>query len=938
MAITAKFQADFTSFTDAVNKAEVQLRGFDTSADNVSKSLTKMVDSFSGRKVIEQATLMANAVEKVGGVAHLTEAELQKVATTAADAATKLRAFGQDVPQNISDLAKHAKTATTNFGEMKNVVAGVASAFGVAFSVGAVVNFGRQVLLAGDSIQKMADQTGLSTSEVQKLNYVAGQSGTSITSLVSAVQNLQQRLGDNDSGAVGAMAKLGINLERFNKLSTYDQMTQLAEAVKGIKDPTEQASVAADLFGKNWKEILPAIKAGMKDVGDQAPRMADETVKSLDRIGDAMNRIKTQTIAWGGAVVVAIEAAGFAVGDYLSKWNPSNRGLSNSQRLQLEVEANDPTGLARALAAVKAPAAEVNESLKAIGISAQAAAIAERDLTRDARDSIEVHKEEARARKQAAEETRKLEEANQRFRDSVTNLTSSSIGATKSFGAFGVLMPDLSGRTQAFRERLEELSSTTNEFHDGLTVAGDEIETVIIPAFTTLPNVTAKATAEIKKAGEQIERSFSKKAADALGDISNILDHIPGKFTEIAAVAARTGQAIAKNLGEGDVFGAVVAGVTGAVTAISKLWTNAEKQINPVRQAFVDSFNSPGLRDGLDVLNKKAHDVGLTLDRLLNAKNPKQYQAAIDELTAAFARHDEQLAVVASGVDSVLAAAQSLGGKAPGALKGMIDQLLTMSGLTADEKSKLEGLLGGSSNLEHITDTAAKYGLTLDDLGGKTKQLAISTTADQILSDFSELTDAGADYGNTVNHFADQINDLVHDAMKFGSSLPTALRPIAQALIDSGQLTDDTGKKLEDLSGLTFSDEGDPLTKGLNSLEKTLRDLIDLLSDMPNKAASAAAGIGNELAKVKGPEIPIRYRFEGEDAPIAMASGGSGRVDKPTLFLAGEAGPEDYWFSGGGRTSAGGDRDSLMQALLQALQQLPDTIAMNVGAAVAKAV
>ena len=29
-----------------------------------------------------------------------------------------------------------------------------------------------------------------------------------------------------------------------------------------------------------------------------------------------------------------------------------------------------------------------------------------------------------------------------------------------------------------------------------------------------------------------------------------------------------------------------------------------------------------------------------------------------------------------------------------------------------------------------------------------------------------------------------------------------------------------------------------------------------------------------------------------------MAKGGFGTVDKPTLFVAGEAGPEKYWFSG----------------------------------------
>jgi hypothetical protein len=49
MPINAKFTADFTSFNEAVQKAEVELRGFETGAGKVEKALSRMVDNFSGR-------------------------------------------------------------------------------------------------------------------------------------------------------------------------------------------------------------------------------------------------------------------------------------------------------------------------------------------------------------------------------------------------------------------------------------------------------------------------------------------------------------------------------------------------------------------------------------------------------------------------------------------------------------------------------------------------------------------------------------------------------------------------------------------------------------------------------------------------------------------------------------------------------------------------
>ena len=56
MALTAKFIADFSSFFDAVQKAEVEVKGFGGSVDKVGEKLNRMVDSFNGRAVIEQAT------------------------------------------------------------------------------------------------------------------------------------------------------------------------------------------------------------------------------------------------------------------------------------------------------------------------------------------------------------------------------------------------------------------------------------------------------------------------------------------------------------------------------------------------------------------------------------------------------------------------------------------------------------------------------------------------------------------------------------------------------------------------------------------------------------------------------------------------------------------------------------------------------------------
>ena len=87
MAIKAEFQADFSSFYDAVQQATVELRSFEAGAAKVEDQLTRMGNRFSGQKIIQDATLMAEAIERAGGVATLTEAELARVGRTANEAA-----------------------------------------------------------------------------------------------------------------------------------------------------------------------------------------------------------------------------------------------------------------------------------------------------------------------------------------------------------------------------------------------------------------------------------------------------------------------------------------------------------------------------------------------------------------------------------------------------------------------------------------------------------------------------------------------------------------------------------------------------------------------------------------------------------------------------------------------------------------------------------
>ena len=54
--------ADFSSFQDAVSKAVVTLNRFEEDAGKVETSLNRMSNSLTGNKIVQQATIAAEAL------------------------------------------------------------------------------------------------------------------------------------------------------------------------------------------------------------------------------------------------------------------------------------------------------------------------------------------------------------------------------------------------------------------------------------------------------------------------------------------------------------------------------------------------------------------------------------------------------------------------------------------------------------------------------------------------------------------------------------------------------------------------------------------------------------------------------------------------------------------------------------------------------------
>lgn len=205
---------------------------------------------------------------------------------------------------------------------------------------------------------------------------------------------------------------------------------------------------------------------------------------------------------------------------------------------------------------------------------------------------------------------------------------------------------------------------------------------------------------------------------------------------------------------------------------------------------------------------------------------------------------------VSKSLDKLTEAAQRTGGKGSAALQPMIAQLLTSNRLTEQQRDLLEGMQG-EPTWQYLQEQAEKYGIALESLGSRFQQNRLGSQFDDIFTAFTHLTDAGADSDAVLRGMADEVQELLNNAMRFGSRLPEFMKPMLTAMVNLGLLTDDAGNKLGDLSRFTFDAS---IESSFQRMADLLQEIVDLLArGLPNAGQIGVRGLNESFEKLKGP-------------------------------------------------------------------------------------
>jgi hypothetical protein len=861
MAVNAKFIGDFASFQDAVAKSEVSLKSFAEGANKVGPALNRMVDNFSGRKLIQEAEVMTRAIEVAGGQSTLTGEQLRVAGNKAAEAAEKMKKLGMEVPPGLENLAATTQKSSGFISQLGTEIVKTAAGFitaqavitGVKMAFDALVGAARGAIEFGSHLDDLSKSTNIGVENLQALGFAGKRVGVELDEIGALVGSMSKRIATGDGSAVAAVQSLGFNLKQFRSLAPEDQFVELAEAIGKITDPLVQAGIGSELFGKQFQTVVRLSNDGLRETmqagKDTGAVLGADAVATLDRFGDALGDLTTRTkVLVISALTPFIEKLNqiLLISDQVSKKTFIDPKMEESfkksgfalQEFEGPIEQLGPkitvVGLAaKQLAggmAVGSEAARIlanrvkalDEEYQSLTASdkAQIASnlkrgLSEAEIAKTMGISAETMKRVTEAQKAGAEAAKKAAEEWKKFLDHLHEVegtkadfkTLALADALKQVAKTEAAptLKDLSGLALQAATDFSGLSGSAEDLGRAgrhAAVAMQEIN----KQFATLPNVVPQNTKLIKDAADMIDHSFANASIRVLGSISAILGGIRGKFAEVVTIAARTGEGIANALMKGDVWGAAIAGITGAVGIIVKLFSNAEKQVNPVRQAFVN------LAGGLDALNLKAFKAGTTLTAMLNARTPEAYKKAIDDLNAAFQFQDD--------------------------------------------------------TMKFLDDTVSKYGFTIEQLGPKFAAQKLVEQAANLEKEYEALTAAGVFHNAIIEKMGPSMQAYIDKSQEAGVAIPENMRKTLQTFVDAGALTDKAGNKMTDLSSLTFSEDLD--TK-FNTLIGSIKELVDVIS---RNLGTALVNLGN--TKVPPIHVPIVYDdpgFAGHGAEGAARGG-----------------------------------------------------------------
>lgn len=209
----------------------------------------------------------------------------------------EMRNFGSVSSQQIKAVGQSVQNTGSKIEGVGKKLQGLSAGAGGA--LGALAGLGVKALNTADDINTLAKQTGLSTDEIQKMQYASDLVDVSLEDITGAMTKMKSKMSEGNS----AFSDLGISVTdaNGNLRDANDVFYEALDALSKIDNETERDQAAMALFGKSADQLAGIIDDGgaaLKAYGDKAEDLGlildKDVLTSLNETKDTMDATKAQ--------------------------------------------------------------------------------------------------------------------------------------------------------------------------------------------------------------------------------------------------------------------------------------------------------------------------------------------------------------------------------------------------------------------------------------------------------------------------------------------------------------------------------------------------------------------------------------------------------------------------------------------------------------------
>ena len=317
--ITIEIGGDTKKLTDSLKEADKSLKDTQTKLKDVNKLLK--LDPSNVELLKQKHELLTKAVDdtKKRQTELKTALEQMKNAGDTSANQEQQNALQRELietTQNLKDLEKELNSThpyidsfSTKMGQVAEKTNGLSMAAGGA-AVG-MVGMATKAASTADDLATLANVTGFSVEELQKMQYASDFIDVSMDTMTGSVMKLTKSM----SSGSKVFETLGVSIKDQNgeMRDATDVWYESIQALSKVQNETERDALSMELFGKSAMEMAGIVDDGgeaLRTLGKEAEDagiiLSEDGVSAAVEFNDQMDRLKntaTQSFFKAGAAL-----------------------------------------------------------------------------------------------------------------------------------------------------------------------------------------------------------------------------------------------------------------------------------------------------------------------------------------------------------------------------------------------------------------------------------------------------------------------------------------------------------------------------------------------------------------------------------------------------------------------------------------------------------